>query len=144
MPPKDPAKEPGPQKSLEQLVEEVGLYPREAYEFIQQGLSYTVQKLHGEEKDPDASRHVSGRELSQGLREFALLQWGMLAGTVLRRWNILRTDDFGRIVFAMVESKLLQKTDEDELGDFECVFDFDKAFSPPTRTEPKPTPIFTL
>ena len=137
MPPKDPAKEPGPQKSLEQLVEEVGLYPREAYEFIQQGLSYTVQKLHGEEKDPDASRHVSGRELSQGLREFALLQWGMLAGTVLRRWNILRTDDFGRIVFAMVDSGMMKKTDQDSIEDFRNVFDFRSAFEEGYRIECK-------
>jgi uncharacterized repeat protein (TIGR04138 family) len=137
MPPKDPAKEPGPQKSLEEVVEEVGLYPREAFEFIQQGLSYTVQKLHGELKDPSASRHVSGRDLSEGLRQFALLQWGMLAGTVLRRWNIHRTDDFGRIVFAMVESGWMSKTDQDTIDDFRNIFDFRTAFEEGYRIECK-------
>jgi len=137
MPPKDPAKEPRPEKPLEQVVEEVGLYPREAYEFVQQGLSYTVGKLHGDKKDPKASRHITGRQLSEGLREFALLQWGMLAGTVLRRWNICRTDDFGRIVFAMVKSGWMSKTDEDTIEDFRNVFDFRTAFEEGYRIECK-------
>jgi len=109
---------------VQQVVEDLGLYPPEAYAFIQQGLSFTVQKLHGNVKDPKASRHVSGPDLCEGLREMALLQWGRLARTVLRRWNITTTLDFGRIVFAMVEAGLMQKTDDDSLEDFRNVFEF--------------------
>src|SRR5215212_2042606 len=101
MPPTEP---PQPEKSLEEVVAEVGAYPIEAYEFIQQGLGFTVSKIHGKVKDPNVSRHISGRDLCQGLREFALLQWGLMAHTVLQQWNIRRTSDFGRIVFAMVDS----------------------------------------
>jgi uncharacterized repeat protein (TIGR04138 family) len=116
----------GPEKTIEQVVDEVGLYPLEAYEFVQRGLQYTIQHIHGSEKARDASanRHVSGRELSEGLREFALLQWGMLARSVLRRWNITRTDDFGRIVFALVGSGYMTTTEEDTIEDFRNVFDF--------------------
>ena len=109
---------------MQQVVEDLGLYPPEAYAFIQQGLSFTVQKLHGKVKDPKANRHVSGPDLCEGLRELALSQWGRLARTVLRRWNITTTADFGRIVFAMVEAGLMQKTEEDSLEDFRNVFDF--------------------
>ncbi len=132
MPPSQP---PQPEKSLETVVEEVGLYPMEAYEFIQRGLGYTVDKLHGELKDPDASRHVSGRDLCEGLREFALQQWGLMARTVLTRWNIRKTYDFGRIVFALVESNWMQKTDDDTIEDFREVYDFAAAFDGGYRIE---------
>jgi uncharacterized repeat protein (TIGR04138 family) len=130
--PKDPKQPPEPKKSLEEIVQEVGLYPIEAYEFIHSGLAYTVQKIHGEIKDPKEAEkknyHVTGRDLSEGLREFALLRWGMLARTVLRRWGITKTDDFGRIVFALVENGHMSKTERDTLDDFKNVYDFATAF----------------
>src|SRR3990170_512473 len=99
MPPKDEAI---PAKSLADVVEEIGAYPEDAYRFVQQGLSFTVERIHGKDPDPKTCRHITGRDLSEGLRDFALLQWGMLARTVLARWNITSTFDFGRIVFALV------------------------------------------
>lgn len=133
-----PPQESKPVKPLEQIVEEVGLYPIEAYEFVQEGLQYTVQKIHAQITDPKASRHVSGQELSAGLREFALMQWGLLARTVLRRWNIHTTQDFGRIVFSLVENGWMSKTDEDDITDFRNVFDFETAFVEGYRIECKP------
>lgn len=124
MPPQD-----GPTKTYEQIVEEVGLYPIEAYQFVSEGLHYTVEKLKGAApQPPQGSRHVSGQELSHGLKEFALQQWGLMARVVLERWNITRTEDFGRIVFALVENGWLSKTDEDSLEDFKNVFDFRSTF----------------
>ncbi len=125
MPPAEPAP---PDKSLQEVVDEVGLYPMEAFDFVQQGLSYTVQKLHGEMKDEKVSRHVTGRDLCDGLREFALMNWGLLARTVLGRWNVRKTIDFGRIVFAIVDHHYMQKTENDTLDDFRDVFDFKAAF----------------
>jgi uncharacterized repeat protein (TIGR04138 family) len=134
MPPTEPTRQ---EKSLEEVVDSVGLYPIEAYEFIQQGLGYTVNKLHGEIKDPEANRHVNGRDLCAGLREFALLKWGLLAGTVLTRWNVRRTVDFGRIVFALVDNGWMAKTDDDNIDDFRDVFDFKTAFEAGYRIEMK-------
>jgi len=138
MPPTEPAK---PEKTYEELlgevVDEVGLYPMQAYEFVQQGLGYTVHKIHGDVKDPNVSRHISGRDLCEGLREFALMRWGLLASTVLGRWNVRRTVDFGRIVFAMVDGGLMQKTEEDNIEDFRDVFDFKHAFDAAYRIESK-------
>ena len=136
MPPSNEhAREKSRQKTLQQLVDDVALYPAEAYDFIQQGLSHTVQKTHGDSSpadppaksasaNPEQNRHVSGQQLCQGLREFALMQWGLLAGTVLRHWNITSTLDFGRIVFALIEVGHMQRQDDDTLDDFRDVYDF--------------------
>lgn len=105
-------------------------YPLEAFIFVQRGLEYTVQMVHGDGAEPEepASRHVSGRLLCEGLRKFAVQQYGLLARTVLGRWHINSSEDFGQIVFAMVKAKLLAKTDDDGIDDFRDVFDFDDAF----------------
>jgi uncharacterized repeat protein (TIGR04138 family) len=116
-----------PLKSLQEVVDEVGVYPMDAFLFVQQGLSYTVDKIHGEGTEPGASHHISGRDLCNGLKEVAHHRWGLLAWTVLQRWNITTTLDFGRIVFAMVEHQHMQKTDEDTLADFRHVFEFQSA-----------------
>jgi len=52
----------------------------------------------------------------------------LLARTVLSRWNVRRTVDFGRIVFALVDNGYMQKTEDDTLEDFRDVFDFKSAF----------------
>lgn len=64
-----------------------------------------------------------------GLRDYAIRQYGLLARTVLTHWNVRRTEDFGRIVFAMVQAGELRKSDDDSPGDFREVYDFDEAFA---------------
>ncbi|MCC6580853.1 MAG: hypothetical protein IT440_10460 [Phycisphaeraceae bacterium] len=105
-----------------------------AFIFVQRGLDYTVRRIHGEpsgkaNEEENASRHVSGQQLCQGLRDFAIEQYGLLARTVLRRWHIYRCEDFGHIVFAMIDAGMMRKTDQDNLDDFHGVFDFADAFS---------------
>ncbi len=111
-------------------------YPIDAFFFVQRGLEFTVRSIHGEEIDDAAdledlestNRHVTGRDLCKGLRDYALAQYGFLARTVLKRWRITECEDFGRIVFAMVDGGLMRKTQEDTLEDFQNVFDFAAAF----------------
>ncbi len=107
-------------------------YPPDAFLFVQRGLDYTVRRAHGEmdEDQEHSSRHVSGEQLCLGLRDLALDEYGLLARTVLKRWNIHSCADFGRIVFAMVDAKMMQKTDDDTIADFEEVYDFAEAFTP--------------
>jgi uncharacterized repeat protein (TIGR04138 family) len=113
------------------ILETAGGYPMEAFEFVRDGLAYTVSRIHEQpESLPELSRHVSGQQLCLGLRDHALDRWGMMASTVLESWNIHRTDDFGRIVFAMIEHGVMSKTPQDSLADFRGVFDFDEAFAP--------------
>jgi uncharacterized repeat protein (TIGR04138 family) len=107
-------------------------YPLDAFIFVQRGLDHTVRGIHGELEEDDfdemQDRHVSGTQLCLGLRSFAVQQYGLLARTVLRRWNISSCEDFGHIVFAMVEAGQMYKTDEDTLDDFVGVYDFAEAF----------------
>lgn len=117
---------------LNQMSRRSGFAP-EAFIFVQEGLQHTIAMVHGEGASNEGlfseeSRHVSGRQLCFGLRELAVHQFGGLARLVLRRWGIDSTEDFGRVVFALVEAGLLRKTDEDTLDDFRGVYDFSEAF----------------
>ncbi len=104
-------------------------YPRSAYNFVQEGLGYTVSKLHGDPKKVDpAKRHISGQQLCYGLRDYAITRYGLLARSVLEHWNIHRTDDFGRIVYALIECGQLSCSEEDRIEDFASVYSFDEAF----------------
>jgi uncharacterized repeat protein (TIGR04138 family) len=125
-----PQSQPQQEIDLRTVARSAGPYPVEALLFVRDGLGHTVDRVHADpDLLPDASRHVSGQQLCLGLRDFAIERYGMLAPAVLRSWNIHRTDDFGRIVFAMIDHELLSKTPQDSIDDFRAVFDFDEAFS---------------
>ena len=108
------------------LVEKICLqdkrYKPDAYEFVLAGLGFTQKKLK-------KIAHVNGVQLAHGLRDYAINQYGALAGRVLAYWGINQTQDFGNIVFNLIEKKLLSKTQEDSLLDFNVVYDFKAAFS---------------
>lgn len=118
------------QKSLRDVVDALGLYPLEAFEFVQAGLAFTASQIHGPaaEKKASTPRHVSGRQLAVGLRDYAHAAYGLMARPVLAKWGIHSTLDFGRIVFAMVEAGFLRKQQEDSLEDFRDVYDFKSDF----------------
>ena len=112
------------------ILNAAGPYPIEAFTFVREGLTFTSQRIHGAAENlPDADRHISGPQLCLGLRDFAIEQYGLMAPIVLGHWRISRTEDFGRIVFAMIGEGLMSKTPDDNLEDFRGVFDFDEAFS---------------
>ena len=76
--------------------------------------------------------HVSGQQLCMGLRSLAMEKYGLLAPTVLRGWGVRSTEDFGKIVYAMVDAGLLRTSENDSMDDFRGVYDFDEAFDRPT------------
>ena len=104
-------------------------YSRDAYVFLREGLDFT-QKLISKE-NRGATRHVTGQELLDGLRQFALQEFGPMAQTVLEEWGLTQCSDFGNIVFNMVEIGLLAKTDKDSHDDFQTGYDFTDAFCKP-------------
>jgi len=110
-------------------------YPPEAFAFVREGLHLAAKQAHGPEPEMvnpalAGKRHVSGRQLCEALRDLAIRRWGLMANTVLDSWHIHCTLDFGKIVYAMIDNQLMQKTDGDSLEDFRDTFDFDQAFSP--------------
>ena len=101
-----------------------------AYYFVRQGLDYTLRKLKTGEHQRE-NNHVSGGELLDGMREFAIEQYGPMAKTLLDTWNITTCDDFGKIVFLLVDYGVLGKTENDSPEDFSGGFDFEDAFVKP-------------
>lgn len=75
--------------------------------------------------DPDEERHVTGQQLCEAIRQYAIQQYGMLAKNVLNEWGVRNTGDFGEIVFSLIEIGQMKKTESDRREDFENVFDFD-------------------
>ena len=107
--------------TVEEVALNVGVYPVQAYTFVQAGLHYTVeQSVAG----GLTTGHVTGQQLAQGLRQYAQLQWGAMARAVLAKWNITSTYDLGKIVFALVDGAILCKTEGDTVDDFRAVYDF--------------------
>jgi uncharacterized repeat protein (TIGR04138 family) len=96
-------------------------YDEAAYVFVLSALNYVLRQL------PEP-RHISGRELAEGVRDLAIERFGPMARSVLEHWGIHETVDVGDIVFALVEHGVLIKQDEDTRTDFMDVFDFDDAF----------------
>lgn len=77
---------------------------------------------------PRKQVHISGPELLEGIREYALEEFGLLARTVFHCWSIRTTEDFGRVVFDLIDRGEMSKTDGDQLSDFSDVYDFEEVF----------------
>lgn len=114
-----------------------GPYPIDALRFVQAGFGHAsksdaeqVGRMEaGSLQELDRpERHMSGQHLCFRLAEFAIEQYGLMAPLVLRRWNIERTDDFGRIVYALIELGYLRKSPDDSMDDFRGVYDFAEVF----------------
>ncbi len=73
-------------------------------------------------------RHISGSELCRGMRTLATARFGPMAKEVFNFWGVRSTEEFGNIVFNLVDAGLLLKTEHDRIEDFIDVYDFSEAF----------------
>jgi uncharacterized repeat protein (TIGR04138 family) len=117
-------------KELEKVIEKDPRYPKEAYYFVREALEFTQKKL-GRLTARGEERHVTGQELLEGIREYALSEFGPMTLTVFEEWGIRRCEDFGEIVFNLVDAELLGKTENDTKEDFKGGYDFEEAFRKP-------------
>ncbi len=108
------------------LLNQDARYDAEAYNFIYEALDYTLKVVVGQ--STRSNMHVSGPELLEGVRRFAIQQFGCLAKMVLENWGICSTADVGEIVFNLVEFDLMGKQDSDSKLDFLNVYCFEDAF----------------
>lgn len=116
-------------RTLEEIVRDDGSFPLNAYLLVFQALDYTG-KLYGKNRlsGDEGERHVTGQQLLEGVRRMAVEEFGYLAKTVFEQLNVLTTADIGRIVFFLVEHRLMGKTDHDCMEDFIDQYDFSRAF----------------
>lgn len=114
--------------AVSRICEKDGDYDAEAYYFLRESLDHTVRAL-GREDAKD--RHVTGRELCEGFRDYALAQFGPLSLLVLSQWGLFETADLGRMVHALVNEGVFGKKPTDKIEDFAGVYSFEDAFEKP-------------
>ena len=105
-------------------------YHLDAYQFVFDSLHRAQRELKrpsSSELDDEERAHITGPQLLHGVRKLGLERFGLLAKNVFAFWGVRSTDDFGRIVFEMIERGDMRKTDRDQLSDFFEVYDFDQA-----------------
>ena len=113
---------------MDRIVAKDNRYDREAYLLLYEALEHTQKTLNSTGR---RSRHVSGQELLEGIRSYLVEHYGCMTLTLLQQWGIRSTEDFGEIVFNLVENNLLSKTDKDTREDFKGGYDFDEVFRRP-------------
>ena len=115
-------------EALDSIRSQDARYAREAYFFLRDGLDFTI-KLR--KKHKDGSTHVTGPQLLDGLRQYALKEFGPMVPTVFAYWGVSHCEDFGEMVFNLIEAGIFGKTDQDTIDDFKGGYTFHEAFIAP-------------
>lgn len=113
---------------IRKIVEADSRYSYDAYTFVQEALQHTQRALG---RTKTAHKHIAGKELLEGLREYALECFGPMVPTVLGEWGIHSCEDIGNVVFNMIEHGVASKTETDKREDFAGNFSFEDAFCKP-------------
>ncbi len=116
-------------RAIEEILERDSRYPRDAYEFVCEALEFAFNQR--KKSAARKTRHVSGKELLEGVRLYALDQFGPLALTVFGSWNLKTCRDIGEVVFNLVDKSLLGVSEGDSREDFKVGYDFEEAFRRP-------------
>jgi uncharacterized repeat protein (TIGR04138 family) len=126
-------------EALDAVLAEDSRYHREAYIFLRDALDFTVKQKKKGKGDParhaGVPDHVSGRELLEGVRQYALKEFGPMVVTVFGYWGVHRCEDIGEMVFNLIRAGIFGKADSDSAEDFKGGYDFIEAFVAPFQTE---------
>jgi uncharacterized repeat protein (TIGR04138 family) len=116
-------------EALDSIVASDARYQRDAYVFLRDALDYTTKQQ--KKARGAAVRHVAGPELLDGVRLYALKEFGPMALTVFSYWGIHRCEDIGHMVFNLIGAGIFGKTEQDSIEDFKSVYNFQDAFVKP-------------
>ena len=125
-----------PLQAMRDLLNQDKRFKLEAYQFIRESLQYAHEHLRTETDSPAAGlekagpHHVTGQELCEACRLYAIEQYGYLAKIVLANWGIHSTSDFGELVYNLIRIEQMRKSDSDRREEFDDVYAFDDAFEP--------------
>ena len=122
-------------EALDSIVASDPRYQREAYIFLRDSLDYTTKQQ--KKAKGTTVRHVSGPELLEGVKQYALKEFGPMVVTVFSFWGIHCSEDIGHMVFNLIGAGIFGKTDQDSIEDFKAVYDFQEAFVKPYAPEKK-------
>ena len=116
-------------EALDSVVANDPRYQRDGYIFLRDALDFTTKQ---QKKVKGVSvRHVTGPELLDGVRRYALKEFGPMVMTVFDSWGIRSSEDIGHMVFNLISAGIFGKTEEDSIKDFKNVYDFEEAFVRP-------------
>lgn len=124
-----------PLHAMRNLLQEDSRFKIEAYQFIRESLQFAHENLDQVRTEPlpeapDDIRHLTGQELCQACRLYAIQQYGYLAKMVLATWGLESTGDFGEVVYNLIRIEQMRKSDSDRREDFDDVYCFEDAFQP--------------
>jgi len=120
-------------EALDSIVASDPRYQRDAYVFLRDALDFTTKQ---QKKVKGVSvRHVTGPELLDGVRRYALKEFGPMVMTVFENWGVRSCEDIGNIVFNLIGAGVFGKTEEDSIEHFKNVYDFEEAFVKPFAPE---------
>jgi uncharacterized repeat protein (TIGR04138 family) len=123
-------------EALDSIVANDPRYHSDAYVFLRDALDYTTKQ---QKKTKGASvRHVAGPELLEGVRQYALREFGPMVVTVLSYWGVRSCEDIGNMVFNLIGAGIFGKTEEDSIEDFKNVYDFREVFVKPFEPDKAP------
>jgi uncharacterized repeat protein (TIGR04138 family) len=108
-------------KKIERIAARDTRYKTQAYSFVMAAVEYTINAL-------EEPRHVTAVELLEGIRQVAMKQYGPMAKQVFDFWGVGETQDFGNIVYNLIDEGLLSRNDRDSIEDFASVYDFTEIF----------------
>lgn len=121
---------------LEQLVKTENRYPLPAYDMILEVVRLLIRHL-AESGRQGQQLSLKGDFIAQGVRQLMLSRYGCMTMDVFNHWNIHSTSDFGRIVYNLISVGLLGADENDNISDFDDIYDFDEAFVQPFLPEKK-------
>ncbi len=122
-------------EALDSIVASDPRYHRDAYVFLRDSLDFTTKQQ--KKAKGTTVRHVSGPELLEGVKQYALKEFGPMVVTVFDNWGIRSCEDIGHMVFNLIGAGIFGKTDEDSIEDFKSVYDFQDAFVKPFAPKKK-------
>lgn len=120
-------------EALDKVVALDPRYDREAYLFLQDALDFTMKSR--KKRKSELSRHVTGQELLEGIRVYALREYGPMTCTVFETWGVGKCEDFGEMVYNLIRAGIFGKTDTDSIDDFRGGYDFLEVFEKPYLPE---------
>jgi uncharacterized repeat protein (TIGR04138 family) len=123
-------------EKLDLIVEQDPRYDREAYHFLRDALDYTIKQR---KKAKESGDHVTGQQLLDGIRQYALKEYGPMVPTVLGYWGVRRCEDFGEMVYNFIREGIFGKTENDSIDHFSGGYNFHEAFVVPYLPEKAPT-----
>ena len=113
-----------------ELLQQDQRYHIEAYQFVREALAYAQEILKMPSEGSEGEQHITGQQLCEAIRQYALEQYGFMAKTVLNSWGVHVTGDFGEIVYNLIRIKHMKRSKTDRREDFDDCFDFATAFEP--------------